>query len=217
MMKRIITSPTFAAALYRFIRTYSLTFRLTVVNEEPWMQYLHSGGRVLLCTWHQQFFSAIRHFQAYRAYHPALMISKSSDGEVIAGVASRTGWDPVRGSSSKDGREALYAVIEKLKTTRLAAHIVDGPRGPAGIVKPGVIRLAHGAEAVIVPFYIEAHRAWYFNSWDQFMLPKPFTKVRLIFDDMLRYTPTSDETVFEDQRRALETHMLTHLQRRGRI
>lgn len=168
---------------------------------------------MLLCTWHQQFFAAIRHFQTYRAYHPALMISKSADGEMIAGVASRTGWDPVRGSSSKEGRAALYAMIEKLKTGRLAAHIVDGPRGPAGIVKPGVIRLAHGAEAVIVPFYIMADKAWYFNSWDRFMLPKPFTKVRLIFDDMLRYNPTSDETLFEEQRRALESRMLSHLHR----
>jgi hypothetical protein len=197
--------------LYRFIRAYSLTLQLAIVNEDPWMHYLQSGGRVLLCTWHQQFFSAIRHFQAYRAFHPALMISKSADGEMIAGVASRTGWSPVRGSSSKEGRAALYTMIEKLKTSRLAAHIVDGPRGPAGIVKPGIIRLAHGAEAVIVPFYIEADHAWYFNSWDRFMLPKPFSKVRLIFDDMLRYPPSSDETVFEEQRRELEARMQDHL------
>ena len=213
MIKRIITSQAFAAMLYRFIRAYSLTLHLTVVNEEPWMRFLQTGGRVLLCTWHQQFFAAIRHFQAYRAFHPALMISKSADGEMIAGVASRTGWDPVRGSSSKEGRVALQAMIDKLRTGRLAAHIVDGPRGPAGIVKPGVIRLAHGAEAMIVPFYIEADKAWYFNSWDRFMLPKPFSEIRLIFEDMLRFSPSSDETVFEGQRRELEARMLTHLHR----
>jgi len=211
VMKKVITSPTFAAVLYRFIRAYSLTLRFTVENEDPWMHYLQNGGRVLLCTWHQQFFAAIRHFQAYRAYHPALMISKSADGEMIAGVASRTGWDPVRGSSSSEGRVALHAMIEKLKTGRLAAHIVDGPRGPAGIVKPGVIRLAHSAEAVIVPFYVEADAAWYFNSWDRFMLPRLFSEVRLIFDDMLRFGTTNDEAVFEGQRRELEARMLTRL------
>jgi len=213
IMKNVMTSRPFTALLYRFIRIYSLTLRFVVVNEEPWMQYLQNGGRVLLCTWHQQFFAAIRHFQTYRGYHPALMISKSADGEVIAGVASRTGWEPVRGSSSKDGRAALQAMIEKLKTKRLAGHIVDGPRGPAGIVKPGVIRLAHSAEAVIVPFYIEADKAWYFSSWDRFMLPKPFSGVRLIFDDIQRYSPSSDETIFEKQRQELEARMLTHLHR----
>jgi len=209
--KKIITSQSFAAFLYRFIRAYSLSFRFTVENEDPWMHYLQSGGRVLLCAWHQQFFAAIRHFQAYRSYHPALMISKSADGEMIAGVASRTGWDPVRGSTSRNGRVALHAMIEKLKTGRLAAHIVDGPRGPAGIVKPGVIRLAHITEAVIVPFYVESDAAWYFNSWDRFMLPRPFSKVRLIFDDMLRFVSTNDETSFERQRRELEARMLTRL------
>jgi len=211
MMKKVMTSRAVISLLYRFIRVYSLTLRLTVVNEEPWLRFLHTGGRVLLCTWHQQFFATIRHFQTYRSYHPALMISKSADGEVIAGVASRTGWDPVRGSSSKDGRIALQAMIEKLRAKRLAGHIVDGPRGPAGIVKPGVIRLAHGADAVIVPFYIEADKAWYFNSWDRFMLPKPFTRVRMIFDDMQHFPASSDESVFEQQRRELETRMLIHL------
>lgn len=206
-LKRILTSEAFIACTYRFIRAYSATLRLTVVDEEVWMRHLEGGGRVLLCAWHQQFFAAIRHFQAYRAYRPGLMISKSKDGDLIAGVASRTGWDPVRGSSSRQGREALYLMIEKLKDTGLAAHILDGPRGPAGVVKPGVIRLAHAAQAVIVPFWIEADRAWFFKSWDRFMLPKPFSRVTLRFGDMLRFEATSDEAAFEAQRRQLEDLM----------
>jgi lysophospholipid acyltransferase (LPLAT)-like uncharacterized protein len=213
MMKKIITSPAFTAALYHFIRAYSMTLRLRVENEAPWKQHLDSGGRVLLCTWHQQFFSAIRHFQTYHLYHPALMISKSADGEVIAGVAGRSGWDPVRGSSSRQGREALYAMIEKLKANRLAGHIVDGPRGPAGIVKPGVIRLAHGAEAVIVPFYIDADKACFLDSWDRFMLPKPFARVTLSFDNIIHYAVSNDEEVFEQQRQELEARMRMRLHR----
>ena len=53
------------------------------------MDYLKKGGRVLLCAWHQQFFAAIRHFQNYRDFKPALMISQSSDGGIIAGVAEK--------------------------------------------------------------------------------------------------------------------------------
>ncbi len=51
----------------------------------------------------------------------------------------------MRGSSSKGGRSALSGMILKLKETGLAAHIVDGPRGPAGVVKPGAVRLASAA------------------------------------------------------------------------
>ena len=133
---------------------YASTFRLTVENEAEWINYLKKGGRVLLCVWHQQFFSAIRHFQNYRQYAPGLMISRSADGDLIAGVASRTGWRPARGSSSKGGKSALLEVIKYLKETGLAAHIMDGPRGPIGKVKSGAISIALAADAMIVPFYL---------------------------------------------------------------
>jgi lysophospholipid acyltransferase (LPLAT)-like uncharacterized protein len=133
----------FHSFLYRFIRLYSATFRIQVENEKEWMDHLRNGGRVVLCTWHQQFFAIIRHFQTYRNFKPSLMISKSSDGEIVAGVAERSGWHAVRGSSSRDGREALKKMIHRLSQSGLAVHIVDGPKGPAGIVKAGVIKLAH--------------------------------------------------------------------------
>jgi len=129
MKVAIITSETFIACVYRFIRLYSATFRLTVENERPWMDHLSGGGRVLLCCWHQQFMAAIRHFKKYEPYRGSLMISRSSDGELIAGIARRSGFYPVRGSSSRGGREALGEMIDKLRETGFAGHILDGPTG----------------------------------------------------------------------------------------
>ena len=209
----ILTSKPFIAFLYRFIRLYSGTLRLNIENESPWMDHLRGGGRVLLCAWHQQFFGAIRHFQNYRDFKPVLMISKSKDGEIIAGVALRSGWEAIRGSSSRGGGEAMKEMIKKLKETRLGGHIVDGPQGPAGIIKNGLIAIVHAADAVIVPFYVYADRGWYFHSWDRFLLPKPFSRVTIRFDDMLRLPPTTDEAEFESQRQSVEKIMLPHLHR----
>ncbi len=206
-----LASPPVLHLLYRFIRIYSWTFRLTIENEQGWMDYLKGGGKVLLCTWHQQFFSAIRHFKTYSAFTPSLMISKSFDGEIIAGVAQRTGWRTVRGSSSTDGGKALKAMIANLNDTGLAAHILDGPKGPAGRVKAGAIQLALMTDAVIVPFYTAAERAWYFKSWDTFMLPKPFSRVTLRFGEMIRVRAVSRECDFEDRRLELEKIMLPGL------
>jgi len=139
------------------------------------------------------------------------MISQSSDGKIVAGVAERTGWNTVRGSSSKGGREALKKMITNLKESKLAVHIVDGPKGPSGIVKPGAIRLAHAANAVIVPFSVSAEKAWYFNSWDKFLLPKPFSKVFLRFGKMIKFDRVKDKEIFEDQRKQLEEIMLPAL------
>lgn len=194
--------------LYKFIRLYSLTYRLEVQNEAFWLDdYLHNNGSIILCVHHQQFFPAIRYFQRYKKYKPGLMISLSNDGDFIAGVANRTGWTTVRGSSSKGGQEALRGMIDHLAQHRLAGHIIDGPRGPFGVVKPGAIRLAHATNSVIVPFYTGADRAWYARSWDRFCLPKPFSKVILRFGQKIAFKQTETPEAFEEQRKTLEEIM----------
>ncbi len=135
------------------------------------------------------------------------MISQSQDGDIIARVARQQGWYPVRGSSSRDGGKALKEVIERLCHSRLAAHIVDGPRGPAGIVKAGAISIARAAEAAVVPFYTAADRVWYFKSWDRFMLPKPFARVTLRFGEMMHFPADKEARLFESQRAELERIM----------
>lgn len=196
---------------YYLIRAYSWTFRLRVENEKPWLDYLQSGGKILLCCWHQQFFSAVRYFKNYAPYHPALMISQSKDGDVIARIAEKTGWHTVRGSSSKDGGPALKDMIAHLLRHGFAGHILDGPRGPAGVVKAGVIRLAQVKGTFVVPIYAAADRAWYFKSWDRFMLPKPFARVTLRYGEMLDLTSKADEEDFERQRARLQEIMLPGL------
>lgn len=195
------------SALYHVIRLYTNTYRMTVENEREWVDHLEAGGLVLLCAWHQQFFSAIHHFQSYAPYRPSLMISKSKDGDIIARVAEKSGWHAVRGSSSRGGGSALKEMVERLRRSRLAGHVVDGPRGPAGIVKPGAISLARSTGAVIVPVFTSADRAWYFNSWDRFMIPKPFARVTLRFGRMMDLALTGGSGDFEGHRAALESVM----------
>lgn len=209
MAKKIknIRSRLFIRFIFRFIGMYSLFLRLRVENEDPWLVHLSSGGRVLLCVWHQQFFSLIRYCRRYRSYDPTLMISRSKDGEIIAGVAELTGWHAVRASSSRAGREGLQQMVRRLRTTGFAAQILDGPRGPAGVVKNGAISMAHGADAAIVPVYVIADRAWYLNSWDRFQLPKPFSRVTIRYGEMIRFGPADTDEEFERQRKYLEDTM----------
>ena len=199
------------SALYYLIRAYSWTFRLQIENESTWVDYLQEGGRILLCCWHQQFFPAIYHFKTYAVYHPALMISQSKDGDIIARIAEKTGWHTVRGSSSKDGSKALKEMMDHIRQYGFAGHVVDGPRGPAGIVKAGVVRLALATGALIVPLYASADRCWYFNSWDRFMLPKPFARVKLRFGEMLDMTSGTSEEDFENHRIRLQEIMKSGL------
>jgi lysophospholipid acyltransferase (LPLAT)-like uncharacterized protein len=194
-------------SFYHIIRTYSWTWRLHVENEKPWLEYLQNGGRVLLCGWHQQFFAAIRHFKTYATYHPALMISQSKDGDIIAGIAEKSGWHAVRGSSSRNGGRALKVMIDHMNRSGLAAHIVDGPRGPAGVIKAGVVSLARATGAFVVPVYATSDRAWYFNSWDRFMLPKPFARLNLRFGQMIDLSSGENKEDFECHRARVQEIM----------
>ena len=208
---RIIKSEFFLDAFYGILRAYCRTFRFTIINEAPWMDYLRKGGSLLFCCWHQQVFPTLAYIRKFRELSPPLMISLSNDGDIGAGIVRRAGWTPVRGSSSKGGLKALKQMIRELRRSRVAGHIVDGPQGPAGIVKPGTITLALAARAVIVPVSISANRAWFFNSWDRFMLPKPFGGIRFAFGEMIRLTDSDGKTDVEAWRRHLENVMRPYL------
>ncbi len=210
-LKFIIYSRPFGLLAYYIIRLYSLTFRFNVINEAQWKTLLKKGRPILLCAWHQQFFSAIRHFKTYAPFDPGLMISQSKDGDLIAGVANRSGWHTPRGSSSRDGKKAMNAMIDHLKHYGFGAHILDGPTGPMGKIKPGAIKMARESDAIVVPFYTQAENAWFFHSWDRFMLPKPFSKVTLTFGDIIDFNQQSQGSDFEAHRLFLEKTMLPRL------
>jgi hypothetical protein len=60
---------------------------------------------------------------------------------------------------------------------------------------------------VIVPVFTSADRAWYFNSWDRFMIPKPFARVTLRFGRMIDLNGSGGSEDFEGHRAALEAAM----------
>ena len=109
----------------------------------------------------------------------------------------------------------MHGMVHRLKKSGLAAHVVDGPQGPAGVVKAGVIRMASAADAVIVPFCVSVDKAWYFNSWDTFMLPKPFARITLRFDDMMVFPVPETKDAFETRRALLEKKMRPFLHQKA--
>ncbi len=92
------------------------------------------------------------------------------------------------------GEEAL-AEIKRLGTSGFrVGHIVDGPRGPFGVIKPGLIRIAQFTGMPIVPTITSARHRWVFSkSWDRFMVPKPFSRVIIRFAEPV-YVPEDLDT-----------------------
>jgi len=111
------------------------------------------------------------------------MISQSRDGEMIADFYSRLGFQPVRGSSSRGGKEGLRSMIHYLEKHPLAVHVVDGPRGPVGEIKEGLVSLAEHTGASIMPIYVSVSRLWTVRSWDRFIIPQPGSMVVARLDE----------------------------------
>ena len=114
------------------------------------------------------------------------LISHHADGALIAETVGRLGIEAVRGSTARGGREAFWAMRRRLREGATIAIAVDGPRGPRGRVKAGVIELARSTGEAILPLTFAARPAVTFRSWDGFVLPLPFARGVLAWGAPLR-------------------------------
>ncbi len=149
------------------------TLRFTVLAEEgaaPAPFPAHG----IYCFWHQCTFSAGWYF---RNYNPCILISRSFDGELIARTLGLLGFRSVRGSSSRGAVGGLLALRQEVARGGLGIFTADGPRGPRHQAKLGPVKLAQRTGLPIGCFHLQPERAWRFNSWDQFLVPKPWSRV----------------------------------------
>jgi len=126
--------------------------------------------------WHRCVFPAAYYF---RDRDVSVMTSRSFDGEYIARIIEKFGFRAVRGSSSRGGVRALLGMHTVIEEGRIAAFTIDGPRGPRYVAKPGPVLLARNTGAAVRCFYIAVSDAWILNSWDQFVIPKPFSRAHV--------------------------------------
>lgn len=101
------------------------------------------------------------------------LISASNDGEIIAEAALSLGVKSVRGSSKRHGASAALSLIDKLKDGSSIGIMVDGPRGPKGKVKDGIVNIAKLSGVPIIPVSWQSRQKTFvkFNSWDSFQIP----------------------------------------------
>jgi lysophospholipid acyltransferase (LPLAT)-like uncharacterized protein len=90
----------------------------------------------------------------------------------------------------------------------------DGPRGPAYELGQGIIFLAQKTGAPIVPINMEYSSCWRVKSWDRFIIPKPFSKVRVTMGQPQQIRPTATADEFENERLRLQNAMMSLVQRR---
>lgn len=120
-----------------------------------------------------------------------VMISKSNDGEIIAAATEHVGIKVIRGSHKRAGASATLSMIEKLEQGENAAITIDGPRGPKGVVKDGIINIAKLSQAPIIPMTWYSPSKWLlkFKTWDEFRFPLLGVKTIALYGDPI-YIPS---------------------------
>lgn len=180
------------------------TARIETVGFEKVAAVINSR-RFIFAFWHSRILLISYLYQGWRA---VVLVSQSKDGEFIARVVQRQGHEPVRGSTTRGGLQALAQMIKKLKeASRPAGIIPDGPQGPRFKVQPGVIMLAKKTGLPIVPISYSASRMKVFNSWDRFLFPMPFANCRVIYGDPIRVPANADPPAITDCGQRLEQEL----------
>ena len=199
-----------AAVGYPLISVLGRTLKWRVEGLEHLDGVLATGRQPVLTFWHGRILPATLYFQRRGI---VVITSENFDGEWIARIIKRFGYDTARGSSSRGGLRALLKLIRDMEAGKAAAFTVDGPRGPARVAQPGAVWLAKETGNPIVPFHLEASMHWTANSWDRTQVPKPFSTVALVIGAPLEVPRDATAEQLEASRLELERRLLALEQR----
>lgn len=162
------------------IRGISRTTHLKIEGEEEIDKLRLNKERLLYVFWHGRQFLLVWYIQ--RKNPISLLSSLSSDGEIQARILAKFGYDIVRGSSAKGGVSGLLGLKERVLSGNDIGLAADGPRGPAYLVKDGIIFLAKKLNMWIAPLTSSSHRGWIMkNAWDEYLLPVPGSRAIIKF------------------------------------
>ena len=135
--------------------------------------------------------------------HLAMLLSQHGDADVLARVASHVGFDCVRGSTYGGGAKAIWELQKRSQRQHLTIT-PDGPRGPRRELAQGAIYLASRLQMPLVPMGFGYDRPWRFNSWDQFAIPRPFSRGRAVIGPPIAIPPNLDRAGLANSRQRIE-------------
>ena len=217
-MKNIINKIKFFIKVYvlgfiGFIVTYLInkTIRWEVIYEDNNVKE-NFPRRGVAAFWHahqlvmapitNKAFIKKNHIKAY------VLISKHSDGRLIANVMKYYGLGSVAGSTSTNAKGASLTLLKKLENDNTLIGITpDGPKGPKNVAKLGAVQLASLSNTPIILIAYDFKDKWTFNSWDKMFLPKPFTKGVLVIGKLLHIPQNLTDEQKEIERKRFEDEL----------
>ena len=141
----------------------------------------------------------------YNGKKLSFLASPHRDGQIVGKALERFGFQAILGSTTRKGFSGFKKMVKAYGSD--IAIVPDGPTGPRHQVQIGVIELAKLTGRAVVPLTFSASKRKVFNTWDQFLLPYPFSKGVFIWGDPIHINPNGDRTHLEEKRLLLERRL----------
>ena len=197
-----------AWAVFLLVRVVSATLRYQWTDRSG---YFDDGaaGPAIYCTWHNRLALCLIEYYGYVKKHNqtpgmAALVSASKDGGFLAGILECFGVQPVRGSSSRRGPQALLELTGWAERGYDLAITPDGPRGPRYVVQEGIMALAQVTGRPIIPASYQLRWKIQVKSWDRFQIPLPFSRCEMVLGQPVWVPREASDAERESLRQQLE-------------
>ena len=207
-MKKFLFNYVLPYLLYVLIFIWCWTIREFRKTEEEEDYIRNLSGNYILTLWHGHIFYLFYYLRRRPDFH--LLISPSSDGDLLARLAQLMGYSVIRGSTFKKAVSSGRSLIKVLRSGGRIIIIADGSRGPRIKAQAGSIQIAGMTNSPLIPMTYEAKRKFYLDTWDRFVLPFPFTHCSVIFGKPISVPNRPNERVIWQKQDELEK-ALNHL------
>lgn len=200
-----------ARLVWLIVRSIGMTIRYRLEDRSGYF----SGApkeTIIFAIWHNRLGLALMLYEKYvRRYQPerqlAGLVSASKDGGLLARILELFNVEPVRGSSSRRGAQALRELVTWGERGYDLAITPDGPRGPCYTVRDGVIATAQLTGLTIVPASYRLNWKIQLKSWDRFQIPLPFARCEITTGQVIRVPREASEAERETLRQQLEAEL----------
>lgn len=155
-----------------------MTVRIERSGQDNLAEFRKAKMPIIFVFWHGRLLPLV---YAHRHQGVIALVSEHDDGEYITRILERCGFETVRGSSTHGGVGGLRGLIRSAQRGHDLALTPDGPQGPNRTMKPGALVVARLTGLPLVPVGVGGTSTWIANSWDRFMVPKPFSTVRIAY------------------------------------
>ena len=200
-----------ATLVYLLIRALAATIRFRLTDPSGFFNGAPKE-KIIFAIWHNRLaLSAILYRRYVLKHEPrrwmAGMVSASRDGGLLAQILEHFDIEPVRGSSSRRGPQALNEMTTWAERGYDLAITPDGPRGPRYEVQDGVIATAQLTGLPIVPASYHLNWKIQAKSWDRFQIPLPFARCEVTTGKIIRVPREAADTEREELRKQLEAEL----------